>query len=65
MNGSCGTCGGLGQQRCGNGIDCTAAFTIEDNGICVACGDPGQPCCDGVGGGFCKSGNCSGGDRCQ
>jgi hypothetical protein len=55
-NGACGTCGGAGQMTCGNGVGCTAPFTREQNGNCVACGDAGGPCCRGVGGDLCKTG---------
>jgi hypothetical protein len=48
-----GACGKAGQAVCGGGVNCTAAFTTDDNGACVPCGGVGEPCCPGRGGDFC------------
>jgi hypothetical protein len=60
-----GTCGQAGQAPCPN-AGCTAAFTVEDNGTCVACGGSGQRCCPGRGGDSCGTGFvCNGGGTCE
>jgi hypothetical protein len=36
-------------------VDCTAPFTIVQNGKCVACGGVGERCCQGN---TCTTGTC-------
>jgi hypothetical protein len=44
-----GACGRLGQPACPGGFACTAPYTEDVNGTCVACGGVGQRCCQGGG----------------
>jgi hypothetical protein len=71
-NGGCqsGRCGRLGEPACPGGIGCTAPYTFEQNGNCVACGAQDQICCDnGNNGRYCGAGelcvNNGNGGRCQ
>jgi hypothetical protein len=59
-------CGKLGQPACQNNVACTAPFTFDNNGVCVACGGPGQRCCDGAGGRYCGAGaSCGQNQQCE
>ena len=67
-NGGCqnGACGRLGQPACMGDVACTAPFTVEAGGQCVACGGVGQRCCNGRGGDFCGAGAaCGNNNQCE
>lgn len=59
-------CGLIGQRACVGDLGCTAPYSVEVGGTCVACGGPGQPCCDAQGGRYCGAGAvCGANNQCE
>ena len=59
-------CGRLGQPICAGDVACTAPYTVAQGGICVACGGPGQRCCDSPAGRYCGAGAvCGANTQCE
>jgi hypothetical protein len=63
-SGTCETCGGRGERRCASMSCDWPEVDACDGTRCVACGQPGQPCC--AAGAPCTSpATCGEGNRCQ
>ncbi|HEY3449627.1 MAG TPA: hypothetical protein VGK67_24955 [Myxococcales bacterium] len=56
LRGTCTACGVAGGSACGPGFDhfCDEGLELNAGGVCVPCGEVGQPCCRG---GACTTAN--------